>query len=376
MPPRSPRDLGSRILVAAHDAGGSNAVAPVLKELATRRMPLSIFADGPAYELLSTQALDVQRLELEEAGARVGLLFDSCRPRLLLVGNSCGPSLEDRFVVEARKRKVPSVGILDSWLLYDRKFSDGTDPWAFLPDTLIVMDAIAKNDMVGLGAPQERLLPLGQPQFDQLQIRAKAFGEAAKQTVRASLGVPGQETLVLFLSQDMERFYGGREAALDSLGYTEYMVLDLLKERLSRLAARHGRIFHLVIKLHPRDDVLKYRGYGLSVVRNADPYSLMLSSDLVVGMDSILLIEGGLMGCPTLSLQPSRKGPDTLVTNRLGFGQYCYETDEVERKIEALLFDQIAREAAVRAMQRFSIKLGATERITKWILSALDGKTT
>ena len=326
---------------------------------------LAIWADGPAHAILAAEGLAPVRLARQEARARIGSVFDAWLPDVVVVGNSCGPSLEDVFVEAARRRGIPSVGVLNTWLLYDQKFADGADLWAYMPDQLVVMDELSKEEMVKLGAPAERLLPLGQPQFDELHHRRASFTEADKRAVRATLGAAPAERLVLFLSQDMENFYGGAEAVLAELGFSEYMVFDLLKESLRRLAHRRRDVVRLAVKLHPRETASKYASSGIPVVKEADAYRLMMSADLVVGMDTILLIEAGVLGCPTLSVQPHRKGVDSLVTNRLGLGRFCYDPNALDAHLDALLYDPSHREAAIRDMQRFTPRTGATQRVTE-----------
>lgn len=363
-----------RVLSAAHDAGGCNAILPVLKSLTAAGVPITILADGPAYRILTANGLAAHRVTLEEARAGLSRHVEAWQPDAVLVSTSHGPSLEDCVIAEARRRNIPSVGILDAWLLYDERFVKGTDRWAYLPDTLVVMDELAKQEMVQLGAPGERLLPLGQPQFDQLQARAASMTDEGKKRVRASLGLSPGERYLLFLSQDMERFYGGRAHALATLGYTEVIVLEHLCESLRRVSQRRGGVIRLVVKLHPREDPDKYAAFNLPVIQEADPYELMMSADLVVGMDTVLLVEAGWLGCPTLSFQPGRKSPDSLVTNRLGIGRFCYDPSSLDGMLDTLLYHADQRDAAVRTMRGFQISPGATGRVTNLVLSLLRVK--
>jgi glycosyltransferase involved in cell wall biosynthesis len=358
-----------RILAAAHDTGGARVLVPVLKDLWKRGVALRVYASGPAYDVLTAEGLVPGLVKTGDVSDTLRRDLASWPPNLLLVGTSHGQSLEDQFVVEARQRNVPSVGILDSWMLYDERFSDGTDPWAFLPDTMIVMDEVAKKEMVQLGAPVDRLLPLGQPQMD--QIPGRAMTDDQKGRLRRDLGVE-KGHLVLFLSQDMSNFYGGRDPCRERIGYTEQEVFQDLEKALSDIASHRGESIHLVVKLHPREAVGKYTGSSATVFKDRDPYELMLSADLVVGMDTILLLEAGLMGCPTLSYQPGRKGTETLVTNRLGMGSFCYESDRLSGRVEKLLFDEEERAKSVRTMRQFPYKSGAVDRVVEWIMSSFS----
>ncbi len=358
-----------RVLVAAQDTGGARALVPVLKELRKRGVALRVYASGPAYDVLTAQGLSPGLLKIDEVSNIFNGELAGCSHDLLLVGTSHGPSLEDHFVVESRKRNIPTVGILDSWMLYKERFSDGTDPWAFLPDTLIVMDEVAKKEMVQIGAPAERLLPLGQPQLDQIKTRILTHED--RDRLRLELGAE-DGVLVLFLSQDMANFYGGPEKCRKRIGYTEQDVFQDVEKVLSDIANRRRTSIHLTVKLHPRERVGKYEGSSAMVLKDKDPYELMLSADLVVGMDTILLLEAGLMGCVNLSYQPHRKGPDTLVTNRLGLGSYCYEPERLAGFVESLLFDEAERSKTIRQMRQFPHEPGAVDRVVEWVMGRLS----
>lgn len=349
------------ILAAAQDAGGANALAPVLLELTKRGERLSVVAAGHAPSVLEKAGLAFERLAVEEAPRVVPELLDADPPALVLLGNSRGPSLEDVFVAEARARGVPTLGVLDSWLLYDQKFSGPRGPWTFLPDALIVMDDHAKREMTELGAPGERLLALGQPQLDHLAGLAGPLPEERRASARARLGARDGERLVLLLSQDMKRFYASAGGAGKILGYDEFVVLEQLERSLDRVSAKREPV-RLAIKLHPREDEDKFRASKAVVVKRADPYEMMRASDLVVGMDTILLVEGGLLGLPTLSLQPGRVGKDSLITNRLGLGRCCYDPERLPEMLESLIFDEDERRAAVASMKRFPVSPGAAVR--------------
>ncbi|HAH05404.1 MAG TPA: hypothetical protein DCM05_02585 [Elusimicrobia bacterium] len=361
-----------RLFCAAHDAGGCNAVLPVLEALKAEA-DIRAWADGPAWDILARAGWAPQRLRASEAAAAFSRAFGQEPPRLALVGSSVGASLEDALVSESRRRHVPSIGVLDAWIRYDQRFARGSDPWAYLPDALVVMDEHAKAEMAALGAPPERLLPLGQPQFDLLPGRLSSFTLEQRERVRSALGAPQGARLVLFLSQDMREYYGGRERALQTLGYDEFDALEALRDAAKAVSARRAAPLRLAVKLHPRETPGKFAAlFEGPVVRGEDPYELMLGSDLVVGMDTLLLIEGGWLGCVTLSLQPRRRGADTLITGRLGLGRSCREPERLEGLLEDLLFDDAERAADVASMRRFPIQPGAARRIAELARSRLE----
>lgn len=355
------------ILVAAKDAGGCNAVLPVLRLLTDAGFSLAVYGDGPALHMFEKEGLSPQAISVEESVESVQSILATTEPSLVLTGNSWGESIENKFIGAAKRKEIPSVGVLDSWLLYDEKFGDSTDIWRYLPDRLVVMDDLAKDDMVGLGAPPDRLIVLGQPQFDDLAKKRELFSQNERAEILGGLGIKPGSKLVLFLSQAMREFYGGDPSHPGYIGYTEDIVLNHLLTVTSNLGTAYGEEIALAIKLHPREKEGKFAQHKIPVVKDSDPYSLILSADLTVGMDTILLTEACLLGCSSLSYQPGLLKEDHVLSNRLGVGEFCYEPSELEGRVRRLLFDETYRQESLFRASNLKVRPGASERVYAFV---------
>jgi hypothetical protein len=73
----------------------------------------------------------------------------------------------------------------------------------------------------------------------------------------------------------------------------------------------------LIVRPHPREagdafGGLRADGVRVSVSREENGADVAMSSDLVVGMTSMLLVEALQLGCRVVSLQPGRRGPEVF----------------------------------------------------------------
>ena len=359
--------LTQRILVATKDAGGCNAVLPVAQRISQAGYQLLSLAEGPAIGLLERALLPAK-----EFGQLDGLssLFDDFRPCLALVANSWGPSVEDQVVMECRIRGIPSVGLLDSWVLCTEKFGNSHNRWEYLPDYLVIADHQVQEEMLQAGAPKNRLVILGQPHFDSIDARNQSAPASTLDAVRKDLGVTRGQSLVILLSQAMDEFYGRLEAHR-RLGYSEFDVLDDVRAAVDTLQAT-GLPLKLIVKLHPREQTDKYSDTGLICLRDISPHLIVRAADLVIGMDTMLLLEAALMGSICLSYQPNLRHPDTSGLSRYGLGESCYQPDQLQETISSLLFDERRRRAARQKVNQVNIGQGATQRIFDFVVSHLN----
>jgi len=74
-----------------------------------------------------------------------------------------------------------------------------------------------------------------------------------------------------------------------------------------------------------------------------------MAADLVVGMNTELLVEACYLGCITLSLQPGLRHPDRLPTNRLGFSRAVYQENEIKPALLELLLNEKSRDAVLKS---------------------------
>lgn len=256
-----------KVLFAAEDPGGRNAIAPVIKAL---------------------------RAEGAEVGEQIA------EPDIFIFGTSAADS-RDKHII-SKLGRIPSIAVLDFWANYWQRFSTpGKKDLAFLPTRICVMDEIAKKEMIAEGFPPERLVVTGNPHFDHFADTIAREGEEAGR--------------ILFISQPIR-------ALANMPGYTlmphdEYAALEDIVEVLQGMPEQ----FYISLRLHPKESADKFAEYlGPRVRRASEPMleESLSKSGLIVGIFSPVLMQAAAAGKKVLSYEPDLTGSDLLVSNRVG----------------------------------------------------------
>lgn len=325
-----------RILAVAGDPGGAAALAPVVSAL----------TNSSQYEVAPCAYAQASSL-WQSLGLAPGPV-DALPERLatadfLLTATSVnGKNVEQQAIALARDQGITSLTLLDFWSNYRLRFTDAKGQWV-LPDRIAIMDELARTEMVAEGFPPERLVVTGQPAFDRLASARSAFTLQRRQALRSEMGVGETGYLILFISQPFADIYGSPTAARTMLGFDEYAVLEHCVQALSQLARQHRSSLTLAIRPHPRESADKFQtiregGFRAAIWNTPDQLEAALSADLIVGMNSVLLHEATLMGCPVVSVQPGLKIADPLPCNRNGTGVAVYDVTKLRTTLEKTLF--------------------------------------
>jgi hypothetical protein len=363
------RNTGA-VLAIAGDAGGARALAPVLEVLGQDpRVSLRVLAYRAAPSVWATRDVRFEAVEEDASAARLAGILDR-PPALLLTATSYPPGLELHLTAAARTRRVRSAALLDFWSNYAERFRLA-DGGRVLPDRILVMDDQARDEMLAEGFEAGLLLITGQPALGELGAWRSRFSDARRREIRDAVGAEDRP-LVVFVSQPLSQIYGS--GRIPELGYDEHTVLRLLAERLQRLALRMDRRLALAVKLHPRDvpaplPVTDDRRLRIRTSGDVDGRDLVMAADLVVGMNSELLVEACALGGVTLSLQPGLKGSDMLPTNRRGLSRAVYDAADVEPALAALLFDEGTRASLRTRLAAFLPDPRAAVRVTEAVLA-------
>jgi hypothetical protein len=356
------------VLVVCGDAGGAAAVAPVTAQLeCENQLTPHVLAYRYALPAFRENHRAVREMTVtpDESGAEADL--KTLNPVLLLTGTTWRPVQPEKvFIAAARAVGVPSLTVLDYWSNYRARFNDEAGALAYLPDCIAIMDTQAREEMLSEGFPAEKLVVTGAPHLDSLSADRAAFGDEERIAWRASHGVERQETTILFASQPLSVLYG------DALGYTEQQVLAMLIDTLDSIAERDNIELTLAVRPHPREDLLKFEGVRSRRIRMINAAqgtgrTWAMACDLVVGMNTELLLEACYLGCLTISLQPNLRQPDVLPTNRSRLSLPAYTEHELEPVIRQALFDETFRREHHARLAAAAPPGGATRRVADLI---------
>lgn len=354
------------VVAVAGDPGGANAVLPVLLALRDAGYTVIAWPYHEAEKLWKQASLRVDGLS---ASVDPEERLRAVRPDMLLTGTSVNNlNLEKKFIAAALQCGVPSLSVLDFWSNYRQRFADGSGTLAFVPNQIAIMDQAAHDSMTAEGFDPATLTITGQPALDGL-VESKAGSAAdSRDCIRNRLGVAGDEYLITFLSQPIAEVSGGR------LGYDESQVLSTVINALEHIQNRRQKPIALLIRPHPREPLAKFTVTHHSAILRVlvsdieTRNEVALASDLIIGMNTILLLETCLMGAIVVSIQPNLRAEDPLPK---GYIRSVYVAGDIEPVMEQMLFDETARAAFRFQSTDVSSPAGATLRVLKLIESML-----
>lgn len=338
-----------RLVAVCGDPGGASALAPVLELMAREgRVTVDAFAYRQACYIWQKRGLRFEALDENLPQEEIDSLLRIPATRLLLTGTSVnGVDLEKSFIESARRRKLPSLALLDYWSNYGARFSVGEGKQACLPDRIAVMDEWARDEMLAEGFDAARLVVTGQPAFDALLGKSRV-NDVERQRVRDGLNIAHDDLVVLFASQPLAEVNELSRGDPQWLGYDERTVLTGLLRALDAISQAHARQIVLLILPHPRESRAIFAGVGSASVRvlvaeQGNALDVAQAADVVTGMNSVLLMESCYSGFLTVSLQPGLRQADSLPASRLGVCPAVYREADMLPVLDRMLFDSVAR---------------------------------
>ena len=345
-------------LFAAGDVGGARALLPVARLAAARGGAVTAMAHGTFLAEGETGwnwvTPDVLRDPAWWAGNR---------PDVCLYATSVFDPNAVKVAAIARGRDIPIVHVLDNWSSYGARLAAG-DAGLLFPDVYAVLDPLSEAAAAAEGVPRETLLLAGHPNLAGLGAERERLG-AARQSGPLDL---------LFVSEPARADHG---AAGDpaSRGYDEQWVTELAITALAALAPPRGLQVH--VAPHPREDAAEVEARWAALAPASLAWNL-LPRDAVrralhranglIGMTSLLLYEGWLLGKPVASLQPNLRIPALRSLEARAGVRFCTAAGDVAPMLASLIVEAQAPAAAARPdlaqhIAAASIILDAADRL-------------
>jgi hypothetical protein len=325
------------VLIHVEDPGAANYIAPLPKALSSLGLRSVLIAEATGAALLEQRGI----VSIPRAARSASTLLDEYAPSIVLVGTSENVDTESHAIVlEARKRGIPSAGVVDAYANAAHRFRGRTDaPLSFVPDVLFVPDDWTARAYHELGLDPSRVHVCGHPQYDfvlEERARLSALERASlRRTVLPS--IREEDPLVLFVSEVstglLPTQYRRSEAyTLQGRGSSDERTPIVLEEIIDGLSMCWPQA-KLVVRLHPKNTreefgTLLDEVAGVSV--GGSSLEAVWSADLVIGMSSMLLFEAALLKRPTLSVLPRDIEREWLSSTRIG-ATPCVTTREALR---------------------------------------------
>jgi len=374
-----------KVLATSWHPGGANTIVPVIKKLIEENK-VDVVVIGHQYSEKIFQSKGIDYKTIAHWGLKDVSLDSMIRllqlesPNLVLTGTSAqDPNnkdvIEQTIALAAQKMGINSLAVLDNWLNYSLRFGDvsGAKKFKFLPTKIAIMDQIAEQSMLNEGFAKEKLVITGNPHFDDLTIKAKAFSRAKKSAVRQKIGLR-TESLIFFAADSWKNEYAEQ-------GFWDLTIIDLIIDVLESLPEKQKKIIGLAVKLHPRtpaddrDEIKKYveknSGKKIKLIENIDTQEVVLASDLILITNSTVGIETVYMSKPCISLQPGLKGEDLLIVSKHGVVPVGYTDKDCKEEVKKAILNKKHRKEMIKRASSFKTDGKATQRVTELVYQML-----
>ncbi len=301
------------LLVILEEAGGFEFLAPCLSQL--KRPLYGIFS-----ELLIPRVADLKNLNILPRPSSSNSLTDLMRRNSIsdvLVGTGWGEDLCRQSARHLKGAGIPFASFVDHWTWFRERFSEiengsHSRNLELKPNVVFVVDDLAKQRAIDAGFLNSEIRIVGHPGLERSLNRAQHI-------------VPGPSSVIGFIS---ENYSGDTNLLKLPFSFNQFTILTELIE----IAAL--RNLHVIIRPHPQEDAAPYAQFveknrgkcSLSPRAKEDFFS---SCGILVGMQSMLLLEGAFVGMRAISYQPGLRTRDTFVGNILKATQACYELEEL-----------------------------------------------
>ena len=285
-----------KIIFAAQDKGGFDAVLPVIKEFKKdRRNKIYLILDGPAY--VHAKKLKIKSfLGNKKSQKQIENYIKKINPDVVFTATSRGFSIEKKVIKICKKLEKLSIAIVDYWGNYLERFGKKLE---FLPDYVLALDEKMEKELIAQGIHKKRIIVTGNPRFDK-------FLSYKKQKEK--------KNLVVFYSQP---FIETKNKEFDEVKIFQNIVRNFEKKQLNK---------KIIIKFHPAekkynkfDKIIKNTKLSVRKEKSLSSDVLSQKAELVIGINSIVLLDAILMGKKVLGYQPkfSRKYLDGKSTARV-----------------------------------------------------------
>ncbi len=317
------------ILYYARDPGAANmivAARAALEEQAICPLPLQILAYrlgpnprdivlGKTFALETFAAAGIRASDwsrtISDTARDLSLrnLLLELGPQLIITGTSDIDDDDDIALWKAAEAlEIPACAIVDTAGNMASRFTDRTGALVF-PKQILVPSPQARRAVIGLGARSRSVSVVGQLHLDRLRAESFFRDCTAANRLRVLWGAGIGDNVLLFASEcGREMTAAGRPAPYDEIQALENLLAAIERgETVAGIDTQTQPVL-VVIRPHPRDSIGKYDRYEarpnvrVAVSSGGSPTEAILASDLVVGMNSMLLHEAKVLCRPVHSL--------------------------------------------------------------------------
>lgn len=342
-----------KVLFASQDPGGTNVLIPIIRSLKEKCI-IDVWAKGSAVSIYRNKEIDfvnIEEIVTDCNREAIKAILGEIKPDLVVTGTCVTDFFERNLWMAAREIGIHSVAILDSWCNYGLRFSGytfkdcdlyipGSKP-IYCPDRIFVMDEYSKLKMKKEGINPDCIDVVGQPFLQSLRGIYKNIGQTEVDAYKKRITGQVEKKLIVFVSDHLSDSFA--PSGIDYWGYDEQSIFGCLYEAITNCRFENDK-YAIIIRPHPKekkgkwDNIIKKsqtQGLQIEIDDTSTEELVIASSDIVVGMWSIMLIEAVLAEKRILSVQIGAKRTAEFMLSDQGFLKPIYDREELQSNMQA-----------------------------------------
>tara|TARA_Y100000768_G_scaffold388709_1_gene386356 strand:- start:3760 stop:4707 length:948 start_codon:yes stop_codon:yes gene_type:complete len=211
---------------------------------------------------------------------------------LILTGAALGNSIDRKLIRLGKQNKVCTISIIENWTNLNKRFLYRNN--YLYPDNIFVNDNSIKKKLIKYGC-NSRIYICGNILLEKIVL-----GNITNNFLNKIKYNKRNKKKALFISQPLTEDFKNKTKKY--LGFTEHEVIKYISKKITPY-------WSLTIKTHPRDKINKYNYINnKTIVTNKISFEKMLSNyDIIIGMNSMLLLELSLLRNRVFSYEPNAK---------------------------------------------------------------------
>jgi hypothetical protein len=334
------------VIIFTEDPGAANYILDLPENLSAIGISCIILADGPSKEYLKQRNINY----LDASTLSATSIIETYTPKLVLVGTSENKkSLGLELIIKAKKNDIITASFIDMIVNTSERFKGtSNDPLKYCPDWLLVPDSITKNEYIKIGFNSNRVRVCGHPCYDRaLKFSREWNNNEGNLKNELFINTTHNQKIIVFISESKDELnpaasnynnnyiFRGRGKSK----FRTHIILEEILDAIKQISPKP----YLIVRLHPKNIIKEFSNYFTEVDmfhENSNPLSLLMKSDLVIGMSSMLLMEAALIGKPTLSLLPIESEANWLPNTKNGHTEVITDKSLIKNRIEYFLHNQ------------------------------------
>ena len=322
------------ILFVSGQYAGAQYIHPILENWSTKKnFKWNLVATGASCKYWNETKIEYKQIKNYTAN-KVSNYIDLTKPKLIITSTSGNIELEHLFILEAKKKSIPTASFIDVWTNYLLRFKY-KERFIF-PDHILAIDNRCKDEMIKEGIPQNLIKIIGQPYLESI-----------------SKNVPMLGPNILLAGQPIKKYFG------NNLSYDEIDFKKICLKALKKI-----NYFNILNTRHPEETPCAIKKNFAISSRKGRGYRDVADSHTVLGMFSMQMIIGYLWGRKVASIQPKSLKYDYSPLSRWGLIPALKNADKVaefiaqknyykKNKYEKLIKDRLDQLGVPGSIKRF-----------------------